>query len=177
MQKGKGKGKDKFLVHMSPCVCLNEESPRRWEGSCRTGQFADAPWHISPISQGSCDPASEGHRSHLCTSQCSSNACEQKREGIYYPQAVAVAGRALSGISSEHGWAFATQVAGGCLLNDTNTTPKQSRLMSVIPSDNLNAHILGKEQPPTHPFLCYARTSSPNIEDNAATALWRRKRE
>lgn len=74
------------------------------------------------------------------------------KEGrIYCPLAV-VAGTVPSGISSEHGWAFATQAAGGYLLNDTNKTQKQSRLMSVIPSDNLNAHILGQEQPPTHPF-------------------------
>lgn len=78
--------------------------------------------------------------------------CLPAEEGwIHCPPAV-VAGRAPSGISSEHGWAFATRVAGGYLLNDTNKTQKQSRLMSVIPSDNLNAHILGEEQPPTHPF-------------------------
>lgn len=78
--------------------------------------------------------------------------CLRAKEGwIYCPPAV-VAGGVPSGISSEHGWAFATQVAGGYLLNDTNKTQKQSRLMSVIPSDHLNAHILGEEQPPTHPF-------------------------
>lgn len=86
-----------------------------------------------------------------------------------------MAGRALSGISSGHGWALVTHVAAGCLLTDSNKTQKQSGLMSVIPSDNLNACILGAEQPPTRHFACYARSCSPNIENSAAIALWRRK--
>lgn len=78
--------------------------------------------------------------------------CLRAKEGwICCPLAV-VAGRVPSDISGEHGWALATQAAGGCLLNDTNKTQNQSGLMSVIPSDNLNAHILGEEQPPTRPF-------------------------
>lgn len=40
--------------------------------------------------------------------------------------------------------------------------------MSVILSNNLNAHVLGVEQPLTH-------QNSPNTKDNAAPVLWRKK--
>lgn len=57
---------------------------------------------------------------------------------------------APSGTSSGHGRAFVTRLAGRHLLNDTNRTRKQSGRMSAIPSDDLNAHILGAASS-THP--------------------------
>lgn len=52
-------------------------------------------------------------------------------------------------------------------------TKTKAGLMSVIPSDNLNAHILGEGQPPTHLFsFCY-RTRFLNVEGNVAAVLWR----
>lgn len=147
MQKGKGKGKDQFLVHMSRwCLPERGESTPLGEVSTDSAVCRCCLAHNS-VSQGSCDPAQTGAAAQAKAAPMPAS----QRGWIYCPPAV-VAGGVPSGISSEHGWAFATQVAGGYLLNDTNKTQKQSRLMSVIPSDHLNAHILGEEQPPTHPF-------------------------
>jgi len=88
-----------------------------------------------------------------------------------------VAGGTPRGISDGHSWASTTQVAGGGLLNDTIKTQNQSGVMSVIPTHNLNAHILGEEQPPTHPFSFSAHICFSNITDRAAAALWTRKQE
>lgn len=84
--------------------------------------------------------------------------------------AATVAGWAPSGTSSGHGWAFVTRLVGRPVLNGTNRTRKPG-LMSAIPSDNLNVHILGAASS-THPFS--PAPLSPNIEADVTAALRRR---